>query len=80
MADFVLIRKQLKECLTMFGVIVLTQIVNMEFIQTNKNRNCSSLKAIAIFDTDNLQMALLYYNMQWQTQATQWTKQRYHSS
>ena len=32
----VLIVKHIKECLTMFGVVILTQIVNMEFIQTNK--------------------------------------------
>ena len=36
MTGLVLIVQHIKECLTMFGVIILTQIVNMEFIQTNK--------------------------------------------
>ena len=36
MKDFVLFGKLIKECLTMFGVIILTQMVIMEFIQTNE--------------------------------------------
>ena len=36
MTGLVLIVQHMKECLKMFGVIILTQIVNMEFIQTNK--------------------------------------------
>ena len=36
MTGLVLIVQHIKEFLTMFGVIILTQIVNMEFIQTNK--------------------------------------------
>ena len=36
MTGLVLIVQHINEFLTMFGVIILTQIVNMEFIQTNK--------------------------------------------
>ena len=36
MTGLVLIVQHIKERLRMFGVIVLTQIVNTEFIQTNK--------------------------------------------
>ena len=36
MTGLVLIGKHIKECLTMFGVKILTQIVDMEFIKTNK--------------------------------------------
>ena len=36
MTGLVLIVQHIKECLTVFGAIILTQIVNMEFIQTNK--------------------------------------------
>ena len=36
MTSIILIVQHLKECFTIYGVIILTQIVNMEFIQTNK--------------------------------------------
>ena len=58
MTGFILIEKHIKECLTMFGVITLMQIVYMEFIQT-KNRNCLSLKAMDILGTKDLQMTHL---------------------
>ena len=35
MTGFVLIEMHIKEYLTIFGVIILTEIVNIEFIQTN---------------------------------------------
>ena len=36
MTGFVLIGKHIKECLTIFSAIILTQIVTMKFIQRNK--------------------------------------------
>ena len=51
---FVLIGRHIKECLTMFGVTILTQIVNMKFIQTNKKSEMLAfLKAMAIIGTYN---------------------------
>ena len=65
----------------MFGVIICTQILNMEFIQTNNKSELLVFERSGYTGqrqlTNGASSRRLYYKMQWQSKDTQ---SSYHSS